>query len=139
MAGRTDIRLFDADGLTLDPDNWAPSGVRGVDKVAQRFIYQLVTPSGTVPGRPNDGTDFVASVRTFRSEFDLFAAFAAAEATAGLAVRASEEDDDDRSEKYGWSRLSGVVIDGDEVTFNLSVAAADGSMPTAPVLFTIQP
>lgn len=134
----TDIRLFGPSGYTLDPATWGPSGVRGPDKVAQRFLFFLFTPAGTIPGRPGDGTDFLEAVQTFRSEFDLYAAFSAAEPVAGRNVRSAELTDDPDSEKYGYARLSRMVVSQDALTLTFAVVAADGSRPADPVDFTLQ-
>ncbi len=132
-----DLALFGPDGYLLSEASWGPAGVTGADKVAQRFLYALMLPVGTVPGRPNDGTDFYAAVATFRSEFDLFAAFSAAEPAAAQTVRECEGSDDPSSEKYGASRLAAISVGSGVVTLTFDVVAADGSSPTVRTDFTI--
>lgn len=138
MANRTDIRISDALGAVLTDSNWNPAPVTGADKVAQRFVYFLTTPVGTVPGRPNDGTGFVDAVESYRSEFDLFAAFSIAEPEAARAVRTCEEDDDALSDRYGWCRLDSVAVADGSATFYVTLAAADGSTPSEAVSFTVE-
>ena len=137
MPGLTELKLFADDTNTLDPDTWAPDGLSGTSKPATRYIYGLLTPAGSVPGRPNDGTTFIDDIRTFRSEFDIFAAFAANDAAAAATARAAEVDDDPDSEKLGWARLAGVEVNGDSVTITLTVSSADGSRPADPVRFSV--
>jgi hypothetical protein len=134
-----DLELFNETGFTFDPVNWGPALVTGGPKVAQRLLYELLTPAGTVPGRPTDGSGFMDAVRTFRSEFDLFAAYALAESQAGAAVRAAESTSDPPFERYGWSRLSGAVLDGDTVTLTLTVATADGAVVPGGASFSVTP
>lgn len=133
---QTDVKLFGPLGPTLDPESWAPAGVRGADKVATRYCYALLTPSGSVPGRPDDGSPFTELARGFRSEFDVFAAFAASEVPAANTVKSAELEDDPDSEKLGTVRLAAVTLSGGVVTLTLSVTAADGSVPSEPVEFT---
>jgi len=137
VAVTSELGLFGPNGFRLDPALWAPAGVRGADKVAARYAYFLMTPTGTIPGRANDGSPFVAVVQTFRSEFDVFAAFAAADAAAARSVRAAEAATDPPSERYGSARLTGVTIASGELTMALEITAADGSHPAAPVQLTV--
>lgn len=134
---RTDLKLFAAAGLTLDADTFVPDGVRGADKVADRFVYALLTPQGTVPGRPADGSPFLSLVAQFRSEYEVFVAFAGSLDAAAATVRACESAAETSAEKYGAAQLSGVELDGTTVTLILDVRAADGSAPAEPVEFTL--
>lgn len=129
----TELNLFGPAAYALDPASWDPTGVRGADKVAQRLIYALFTPLGSVPGLTTSGSTFLDLARGFRSEFDLFAAFAAAYDSAVAAVKAAEYDGEPDSEKFGRARLESAAVDADKVTLTLGVVAADGSTPTGPV------
>lgn len=133
MPVRTELRLWGPNGPALDPATWDPGGIRGADKVAARFAYALLTPQGSVPGRPNDGSPFTELAAGFRSDFDVFAAFAAAESAVTATVRAAEQADEPKSEKLGSAVLTAVTLSGDSVTLTLSVTAADGSTPGEPV------
>lgn len=132
---RTELALFGVLGPTLSADSWSPSGIRGADKVASRYVYALMTPVGSVPGSPTFGSPFVDLARGFRSEFDVFSAFAAADPVAAASVRRSEEDDESSSEKLGYASLTGVAIADGVVTLSMSVTAADGSSPDHPIDF----
>lgn len=134
----TDLALFAANASTLDPASFAPQGVRGPNKVAQRVLYALLTPSGSVPGRPNDGCGFLSLIGNFSSEFDLFTAFAAAEPGILATVKSAEDSDDLDAERIGAVRLSGIEVAGDGVTFTVSVATADPTQAIQDVDFTLQ-
>lgn len=133
----TDLRLFGPAGLTLGVDAWAPDGVRGADKVAQRLIYALMTPQGSVPGRPDDGSPFLRAAANFTSEFDLFAAFAAAEPAAARTVRGYELDTDPDSDRYGASRLAKASVSGAGVVLTFEVVAKDRSKPSVAIDVTL--
>lgn len=133
-----DLKLFGPSGYLLGESAWGPASIAGPDKVAQRFLYALLTPAGSVPGRPRDGTEFFLAVRTFRSDFDLVVAFATAEPIAAQCVRAAETADDADSERYGYAELVRVQIDADELALTFAVGAADGSIPAEPVVVTLE-
>lgn len=137
MANRTELKLF-ADGTyTLDPETFGPVGVTGADKVVNRFIYALLTPAGSVPGRPNDGCAFTQLIVGFNTDFDVHAAFMTSLPAVVTTVRATEEADEPDSEKYGGSRLDGMDFLGDRITLYFTVVAADGSHPSEPVSFDL--
>jgi hypothetical protein len=133
----TELQLFGATDYLLDEATFAPTGCRGADKVAQRFVYALMTPIGSVPGLPQSGSSFLFLLRNFRSEFDIFAAFSGAAGPAASSVRASETAAEPTSEKFGSAVLLGVSIQVDTITLHLGVLAADGSKPTVPVNVTL--
>lgn len=138
MPELTDLKLFGATDYLLDAASFAPDGVRGADKVAQRFVYALYTPSGSVPGSSQSGSPFPDLARNFRSEFDLFAAFAAAYAAAVASTRAAESAAEPDSEKFGSATLDGIAVAEDAVTLQLTVTALDGSVPAEPVNVTLE-
>lgn len=136
----TDLMLYDDSGPVLDPDdnNWNPTGVRGINKVVQRVIYALLTPKGSVVGRPQDGSPFLQLANNFRSEFDVFAAFSASEPSISSTVEAAEEDTDPDSERYADSNLLGLVFNGNSsITLQLKVLARDGTTTNKPIEFTV--
>lgn len=138
MPTLTELKLFSPDGtLTLDPEAWAVNGVTGASKVADRFLYALLTPLGSVPGRPSDGSPFTQLLVGFNTDFDIHSAFLTSLPSAVTTVQAAESADEPDSEKYGGSRLDGVDISGDGVTLYLTVAALDGSQPAYPVSVTV--
>ncbi len=138
MANRTELKLFDAaGGSTFAVDTFAPRGVRGPEKVANRVVYALLTRRGTVPGRPEAGSDFLAALDGMRSEFDVYAAFAAAQGQVRTTVEAAQEDDEDGSERYGDVRLTDIKFSGDAIELTVALIAKDGSRPSNPARFTL--
>ena len=138
MPNLTDLKLYDDNGLsTADPENWALSGVTGADKVASRVLYALLTPQGSVPGRPSDGSPFSEMLVGFNTDLDIHVAFLTALPAVIATLRAAESDDETDSERYGGCQLDGVDIAADGLTLYLNVIAKDGSRPTDPVIFTV--
>lgn len=138
MSTQTELRVYGSDGPVLNPDGFAPAGVRGADKVAQRFVYFLLTPGGSVPGRPSDGSPFLELARAFRSEFDVYAAFAAAYAVVVSSCRAAEQPGDPATERFGFARISGLSIQARMVIIALDLRNAAGEIPSAPVEFILE-
>lgn len=134
----TELKLFGPAGYLLADATYGPAGVRGADKVAQRFVYALMTPEGSVPGLPQAGSPFLNLVRNFRSEFDLYAAYATAYASAVGAVRAAETAGEAASERFRSASLVGVTVTDDGVVLRLTVTAVDGSRPADPVDVTLE-
>lgn len=135
---RTELALFGDGTDTLQPETFAPIGVRGPDKVAQRFLYALLQPLGTVPGRVTDGTEFLAMVEGFASEFDIHIAFQASLPDAIATVQSYEDADDEDDEKIGAARLESLEISGDGVTMTITIITIDNSAPSRSVDFTLE-
>lgn len=125
-----DLRLYDAVGPTLDTSNFKPASVTGADKLGHRVVYALMTPVGTVPGMPAFGSHFSTLVQGFRSEHDIYVAFATTKGDVVSSVRSSEADSEPDSEKLSDVRVSSVSFTGDLVTIYLDVVSVDGSKPT---------
>lgn len=138
MAALTELKLFSSDGSpALASTSWNPNGVTGAAKVADRLIYALLTPIGSVPGRPSDGSPFTQLLVGFNSDFDIHAAFLTALPSAVATVQAAESSTEPDSEKYGGSRLDGTDVSAEGVTLYLTIAAKDGSQPADPISVTV--
>jgi len=124
-----DLRLFDAVGPTLDTTNFKPASTAGADKVANRVVYALMTPLGSVPGAPTFGSHFSTLVQGFKSEHDIYVAFATVKGDVVSSVLSSEADSEPDSEKLSDARVSSVSFTGDLVTIYLDVVSVDGSKP----------
>jgi hypothetical protein len=135
---QTELALFTAAGaLTLDPDTWAPAGVTGPAKVGQRVLYVLNTPRGSVPGLPAFGTDLAALISGYRSDFDLFAAFAAIVGQLAASCAAAEGDETGLpAERFGGIKLMSVASSAGVAEYTMAVVAADGSV-TPPLTVTV--
>lgn len=84
----------------------------GVQKLAQRFVLELLTESGSMPYLPARGTQFMVRFRLgiLRTEADVFIAFNLALNQLELALTAEELDTDPADERYAGASLDSVVI-----------------------------
>lgn len=135
---KSDIALLGDGSFTLDPDSFGPFGVRGADKVAQRFLYALFTPAGSVAGRPKDGTDFLRMISSFASEFDVFAAFASCEPKAVTTVKSYESTTDPAADRIDGAALAVMEFTAGLLTLTFKVATMDASQPTQVIDYTLE-
>jgi hypothetical protein len=66
-------------GLTLFTPDTSGKICVGVQKLAQRWLLEFLTETGSMPGKPTRGCDFIRQARTggFRTRFDIKTVFAA--------------------------------------------------------------
>jgi hypothetical protein len=95
----------------------------GIQKLAQRFLIELLTEVGTIRYAPGRGTEFLRRVRQgfVRTEADLRAVFALAELAARTNLTAEEDDDDPPDERYRSAALAGVLIAPQQVTMTVQL------------------
>lgn len=106
--GRRDKKL----GLELFNKDTSGALTTGIQKLAQRWLLEFLTESGSMPGLPNRGTNFMRAGRTgqFRVPINVQAQFAAAELIAGRNLRAEENDSMPDDERYAAAELLNVAI-----------------------------
>ena len=107
--------------LTQELFNSEQSGLvcTGIQKLAQRFILELLTDKGSMQGKPENGTGLMTAYRhgTVRSEMDAAQewAFAVNEALSNMRAEETDTDPDDE-------RVSGVELNS--VAFSPGIKAA---------------
>jgi hypothetical protein len=107
--------------LTQELFNSEQSGLvcTGIQKLAQRFILELLTDKGSMQGKPNNGTGLMQAYRqgVVRSEMDAVQewAFAVNEALANMRAEEAITDPDDE-------RISSVELDS--VAFSPGIKVA---------------
>jgi hypothetical protein len=84
----------------------------GIQKLAQRFLVELLTPVGSIQYLPERGTGFLGSLlaRGGRLSAEIFAAFAIAEVEARSGLLAEETDTDPDDERYLSAQLLEVNL-----------------------------
>jgi hypothetical protein len=137
--GRTvDILAFDdarASGeakLTQDLVQPRQSGAltTGIQKLAQRFLIELLTERGSLEYLPARGTFFITQIRAgiIRTSQDLFVAFSAAERELRNNLRLEDNlENDPQDEQYQSATLTNASLFGDTAILNIDVTSAAGT------------
>jgi len=139
-AGRT-VDLLAFDGMTLqgeallEPTLASGSGalVTGIQKLAQRFLIELLTEQGTLDYALNRGTLLMTQFRSgvLRTSQDLFSAFSSAEVDVRNNLRLEEDSTvDPADERYGSAQLLGATLLGDTATLRIQLTSAAGESRT---------
>lgn len=106
--GRRDKRL----GLELFNASTSGAITVGIQKLAQRWLLEFLTETGSMPGLPNRGTNFMRAARTgqFRTQINVRTQFAAANMTARKNLQAEEYNTMPNDEKFDDAELLSVSI-----------------------------
>jgi hypothetical protein len=99
-------------GLELFNDETSGEITTGVQKLAQRWLLEFLTESGSMPGLPSRGTNFMRAARTgrFRIEQNVRAEFALATMQARRSLTAEEYEEMPSSERFADAQLLNVII-----------------------------
>ena len=113
-------------GLELFNQNTSGKITVGIQKLAQRWLLEFFTETGSMPGLPERGNLFMAAARSgrFRTEPDVRLAFASASMFIGRNLRAEEDDTMPPDERFDRAELQNVtVIPGAEVSATTGTSA----------------
>lgn len=99
-------------GLELFNESTSGEITTGVQKLAQRWLLEFLTESGSMPGLPNRGTNFMRAARTgrFRIEQNVRAEFALATMRAKQTLAAEEYAGMPNAERFADAQLLNVII-----------------------------
>ena len=141
-AGRTvDMLAFDdakASGeaklsQTLVKPQQSGALTTGIQKLAQRFLVELLTEKGSLEYLPDRGTFFITQIRAgiIHTSQELFAAFSAAELDVRNNLRLEDDiDNDPLDEQYRSANLLTASLFGDTASLTIEVFSAAGTSRT---------
>ena len=100
----------------------------GIQKLAQRFILELLTEKGTLRYQPTRGTDFMRDARlgVLQSALDVLASFSAALVDVKNNLVAEEESSDPLDERFFSAEALNVFYTGDTAGLLIQVVSLDG-------------
>ena len=130
---KLELKLFDADGQSYM--------VTGTQKLAQRFMLRLLTPSRGMSYLPGEGTDFVSRLRAgmFRTTDSVYSAFAIAETQMAAQFAVDTRESDTLNEQYRDARLTSVVLQPGYAKLNIQLRSrAETLQIVLPVPVTIR-
>jgi len=101
----------------------------GVQKLAQRFVLELLTEKGSMLYLPDRGTTFMTRFRQgyIRTDTDVFIAFNLALNDLELNLAAEELDTDPADERYGSATLNQVIITVSTVILHVTLMSQAGT------------
>jgi hypothetical protein len=106
--GRQDKKL----GLELFNKSTSGAITTGIQKLAQRWLLEFLTESGSMPGLPRRGTNFMRAARTgqFRVPINVRAQFASANLVIRRNLRAEETASTPDDERFADAELLNIAI-----------------------------
>jgi hypothetical protein len=137
-ANRTyDVSAFQGVSLNqdalLDP-SLAPLGLSGticagVQKLAQRFLLELLTRQGSAIYAPTRGTKFLTTIQSgqARTETDVFSAFSLAIGLIGQAFAGEVKPSDPLDERFAKAELAAIVFLPDRIKLTVELTTTAGT------------
>lgn len=85
----------------------------GVQKLAQRWLLEFLTETGSMPGAPNRGCDFMRAARTgrFRTILNVQTIFASANMSIRRSLLAEETPDMPADERFARAELLNTAVE----------------------------
>jgi hypothetical protein len=101
----------------------------GIQKLAQRFVLEMLTEQGSMLYLPDRGTTFMIRLRQgyLRVEADVFIAFNLALNSAELSLTAEESNTDPADERYAGASLDLVIITVDTIILHVTLQSRAGN------------
>ena len=126
---------------TLVPEGTGGVVTTGIQKLAQRFLLELLTERGSMTYTPTRGCDFMKEARLgyLRTPLDVMASFSAALTDIKRNLRLEDDDDDSDDEKFASAEVISVSLTGGSASVHVKVISQAGSTRTviAPLAVTI--
>jgi len=99
-------------GLELFNANNSGQITAGVQKLAQRWLLEFLTESGSIPGLPDRGSSFMRAARTglFRTNINVRSEFAMADMQIRKTLRAEEPSTMPDDEKFGAAEITNIAV-----------------------------
>jgi hypothetical protein len=101
----------------------------GVQKLAQRFLLELLRDVGSMPFQPLRGSSFLPEFRAghMRTDLDVASAFTLAVGEVQTQIQQMETKDDPDDERFASAELGQVVINLDAVSLHINVYSKAGT------------
>jgi hypothetical protein len=102
----------------------------GIQKLAQRWVLEFLTPTGSIPYKLQRGSSFITNVRAgrVRNNVDVVAYFSAAAAETGVNLKNEDVLTDPDDEKYSSATLDGFSLNYDgRLVLNVTLLSVAGT------------
>lgn len=101
--------------------------VRGIDRLAQRFVIELLTEKGSMRYLPQRGTSFMKIIRKALNEMDVAVAFAVARSQIKKTLRSEENANTPPDERFATCWLEETTLTKDTIKLKLLVKNRAGT------------
>jgi hypothetical protein len=102
--------------------------ITGTEKLAQRFILELMTDPDTMVYRPNRGGGLTEALNSgLSNESDVFYAFHVALIKTAANLQSEETDDDPDDERYDSATLTNLTIGNGSFSLQISLKSLAGT------------
>lgn len=118
--------LLSPDLITADNGGMVCTGTQ---KLAQRFLLELLTEKGSIPYQEDRGCEFITDARNgvFRTAADVLASFSAALLDIENNLLEEEADDEPDDEKYASAEVLSVSLATNVAAVTVRVTSVAGS------------
>lgn len=102
----------------------------GIQKLAQRWVLEFLTPSGSMPYKSKRGCSFIPNVRSglLRTGLDISSFFASAATDVSVNLKAEDSTTDPDDERFDKAELKGFQTSSDGVlTLNVAISSLAGT------------
>jgi hypothetical protein len=125
---------------TLVTDTIQGRLITGAEKLAQRFLIEFTTDTGSMPFNTERGSNFLQLVRSgsVYSELDITSAFYVAMLNVASRLQGEEGVNDSAEERFGAAELSSIVVNVGSITMSVRVYNRANQVVSVkfPVVFT---
>ena len=115
--------------LSLFSEKTSGQITTGIQKLAQRWLLEFLTETGSMPGLPNRGTNFMRMVRQgrLRNYASIWAEFTFSAYTAGVNLSREETDQWDDDERYANAQLLSLAVLPSYANLSIAITSRAGS------------
>ena len=126
-----DLSIFISDGISVVQALATPAvngqPVTAEDRLAQRFILELMTDRGSILYEPERGTDFIKTLSIgLMNTWEIIGAFSSALLIIRRNLTAEESDSDPANERFAGASLQNVEFADDKVFLEINIASQAG-------------
>lgn len=114
---------------TLATEGTGGAIVTGIQKVAQRFLTELLKERGSMRFRPDEGTDFLTEARLggFQTQADVLGAFYRGVVEVKRVLQLDESPDDPDDEKFRDAAVIAIEVAPGEASIRFELQTAAGN------------
>lgn len=115
---------------TIAAENSGGNICTGIQKLAQRWTLEFLTPLGSVPYKPNVGCTFTDDVRKglIKNNFDIVNYFSSSAVAVEINLKKEDKETDPADERFSKANLDGFSFTNNgKIVLNVSLLSVAGT------------